>query len=100
MLDLEPIEERTERERENISNISPKILSYSQRCDLINSIELLCDSTDNLVAEVKRMYETLSEIADYDVDREHGFTDEWNEAASFNICQQKARQAIHGGALK
>lgn len=36
----------------------------------------------------------LEWIAQYDVSDRHGFTDEWNEAASFTECKNKAQEAL------
>lgn len=50
--------QRLEEIREEMNNISPRILSYSQRCDLINTILLLCDRLDaanQTIAELQEM---------------------------------------------
>lgn len=44
----------------------------------------------------EKFKKALEEIANYNVDDRHGFVDEWNEAASFNECQQIAQKALEG----
>ena len=54
----------------------------------------LAAEVEALRASAPEMLEALRMIAEYDTDEHHEYTDEWTEAASFNVCQALARAAI------
>lgn len=47
-----------------------------------------------LRGELDAAREALENIVDYDVQYEHGYIDEWTEAASFTIVRNIARNAL------
>ncbi len=44
--------------------------------------------------EIEWLVGELRKIANYDVEQEKGWVDEWNEAAAFNDCKEIALQVI------
>ena len=47
-----------------------------------------------LLAAAPELLAALEAIWEYDTGNEHGYVDEWTEAASFTKCQEIARAAI------
>lgn len=58
------------------------------------TLEALQAENARLRSELEAARTALENIADYDVKYEHGFIDEWNEAASFTIVRKIAADAL------
>ena len=53
---------------------------------------------DNLAAANAELREALGKIANFDVEEESGFVDEWTQANAFTVCQYTARAVLAKGA--
>lgn len=106
----------------SIENFNAEVMLTPELIDkvlyLIGEVERLKQSNSNLLKQYhergkdndKVIYDLIStntelqkaleEIAEYDVSEKHGYRDEWNEAASFNECQDIAKQALKGDETK
>ena len=52
------------------------------------------DEILKMMFELDALRAALLLIADYDVDRNHGYTDEWTQADAFRECQKIASEVI------